>query len=83
MEGYCLRTRLLEKPSVSLYYKGYEGDTAVFNALNAVVSLSLDDALVLDGNAARRLCKRLNEDGATLLAHGYSEFEITKIANSI
>lgn len=84
MEGFCLRTQLLEKPSVSLYYKGMEdGNTVVFNALNAIVSLSQDDALVLDEDAATRLCKRLNEDRETLLAHGYTEFTTTKITSSI
>ena len=84
MERYCLRTRLLEKPSVCLYYKGMEdGNTAISNALNAIVSFTLEDAQHLDEMAAVRLCKRLNEDRETLLTHGYSEFEITKITSSI
>lgn len=39
----ALRTRLLEKPSVSLYYKGMEDDNTVPFALNAIVGFSPDD----------------------------------------
>lgn len=67
-----------------LYYKGMEdGNTAISNALNAIVSFTQEDALNLDEMAAVRLCKRLNEDRETLLEHGYSGFEITKITSSI
>ena len=76
MDGYCLRTKLVEKPSVCLYYKGMEGNEAIPEALNAVVAFSPTDALELDEDAAERLCKRLNEDGASLLGCGYTEFEI-------
>lgn len=83
MEGYCVRTRLVEKPSLCLYYKGMEDDNTVSFALNAVVGLSIDDALVLDEQAARSLCDRLNEDRDSLLECGYSEFETIKKANSV
>ena len=83
MDGYCLRTRLLEKPSICLYYKGMEDDNTVSFVLNAVVGFSVDDALVLNEKAARSLCNRLNEDRDLLLECGYSEFEIIKITNSI
>ena len=78
MEGYRLRTRLLDKPTVFLYYKGMEGDKTVYNALDAVVGFTLDDSLVLGEDAAISLCKRLNEDREALLANGYSEFEVIK-----
>lgn len=83
MEGYCVRTKLLEKPSVCLYYKGMEDDNTVSFALNAIVGFSVDDAAILDENAALRLCKRLNEDKDILLANGYTEFETIKITNSV
>jgi len=78
MEEYCVRTRLIEKPSVCLYYKGMEDDNTVPFALNAIVGFSPDDCLVLDEEAARSLCNRLNEDRDSLLECGYSEFEIIK-----
>ena len=39
MKGYCLRTHLIEKPSVFLYYKGIEDNDAIPDALNVVVVL--------------------------------------------
>lgn len=83
MDGYCLRTRLLETPSVCLYYKGMEDDNTVPFALNVIVSFIPSDSLALDEIAAKGLCKRLNEDKEVLLSHGYTEFDIIKITNSI
>lgn len=83
MDGYCLRTKLLEKPSVCLYYKGMEDDNTVPLALNVIVAFAPKDALILDENAAKSLCKRLNEDKEVLLECGYSGFEIIKKANGI
>ena len=83
MDGYCLRTRLQEKPCVFLYYKGMEDDKAVFNALDAVVGFSPNDTQVLDEDAAKSLCMRLNEDCKVLAAHGYTEFEVIKKANGV
>ena len=76
MDGYSLRTRLLEKPSVCLYYKGMEDDNTVPYALNVIVGFTPAEALILDKNAAISFCKRLNEDKDLLLECGYSEFEI-------
>ena len=83
MEGYCLRTKLVEKPSVCLYYKGMEDDNTVSFALNVIVSFTPSDSLALDEIAAKNLCKRLNEDKEVLLSHGYTEFDIIKTTNSI
>ena len=83
MNGYCLRTRLVENPSVCLYYKGMEDDNTVSFALNVVVAFTPSDSLILDENDAKDLCKRLNEDKEVLLSHGYIEFDIIKITNSI
>ena len=83
MKDYCVRTRLLEKSSVFLYYKGIEDDLSVPFALNAIVGFSIDDALVLDEESANILCNRLNEDKDSLNKCGYSEFETIKKANSI
>lgn len=83
MEGYCLRTKLVEKPSVCLYYKGMEDDNTVPYALNVVVGFTPAEALILDEDAAIRLCQRLNADRESLLTHGYTEFEAIKKANSV
>ena len=83
MARYCLRTKLVEKPSVCLYYKGIEGNETIPEALNVVVAFSPTDALELDEDAAERLCKRLNEDGASLLEYGFTEFEVIKKANGV
>ena len=77
MEGYCLRTHLIEKPSVYLYYKGMEDDVICPDALNVVVVFTPAEALVFDEDAARNLCQRLNRDSEALKANGYGEFEIT------
>ena len=83
MDGYCLRTRLVENPSVCLYFKGMEDDNTISFALNVIVAFTPKDALILDENAAKSLCKRLNEDKEVLLECGYSEFEAIKKANGV
>ena len=83
MVDYCLKTQLVEKPSVCLYYKGIESNSTISFALNVIVSFTPADAMVFDEKAAKSLCKRLNEDKEVLLSHGYTEFNIIKITNSI
>ena len=78
MEGFCLRTHLIEKPSVYLYYKGMEADATCPDALNVVVAFTPAEALVFDEDAAWNLCKRLNRDCEILKANGYGEFEIIR-----
>ena len=77
MEGYCLRTHLIEDLSVFLYYKGMEDDSASPDALNVVVAFTPAEALVFDEDDAKKLCQRLNKDSEILKANGYGEFEIT------
>lgn len=77
MEGFCLRTHLIEKPSLYLYYKGTENDDTSPDALNVVVAFTTAEALIFDEDAALRICMRLNEDREVLKANGYGEFEIT------
>ncbi len=83
MGRYCLVTRLVDKPSICLYFKGIEAENGVYNALNAVVAFTPADALELDENTAKSLCNQLNADRGILLSHGYTEFIITKITSSI
>ena len=83
MDGYCLRTKLVEKPTVSLYYKGMEDDNAIPSALNVMVAFAPEDSMLFDEEQAVKLCKKLNKDKDSLLAHGYTEFEAIKKANSV
>ena len=76
MEGFCLRTHLIEKPSVFLYYKGMEDNNTVPDALNVVVAFTPAEAEVLNEDAAKKLCQRLNDKREILLANGFGEFEI-------
>lgn len=83
MDGYCIRTKLVEKPTVPLYYKGLEDNNAVPYALNVIVAFAPEDAALFDEEQAIKLCKKLNEDKDSLLEHGYTEFEAIKKANSV
>ncbi len=74
---YYLRTHLIEKPSVCLYFKEMEDDNTCPDALNVVVAFTPAEALMLDEDAAKKLCQRLNRDCEILKANGYGEFEIT------
>ena len=76
MDGYCLLTHLVEDAAVCLYYKGMECSGGVPSALDVVVGFSPADALVMDKETAELLCHQLNKDKASLLANGYTEFEI-------
>ena len=76
MDRYCLLTHLVEKPSVCLYYKEVEDNGCATSALDVVVAFSAADALVMDRETAELLCNQLNKDKASLLANGYTEFEI-------
>ena len=78
MEGYCLRTHLIENPSICLYYKGMEDNDAIPNVLNVVVAFTSAEALLLDEDSANSLCQRLNRDSEILKANGSGVFEIIR-----
>lgn len=78
MDGYYLKTHLIEKPSVYLYYKGMEDDATCPDALNVVVAFTPSEALMFDEYTAKSLCQRLNKDSEILMANGYGEFEIIR-----
>ena len=79
MEGYYLRTHLIEKPSIFLYYKGMEDDATCPDALNVVVAFTPKDAMYFDEPTALSLCERLNKDSGALKESGYSEFKMIYI----
>ncbi len=79
MERYILKTILLEKPDIVFYYKGTEDDENVCFALNSIVSLSKDEALIMDLEDARKLLEELKCDNDKLIGLGYNPFEIINI----
>ena len=72
----------MEKPSVCLYFKGFEGDNSIPKALDVMVAFTPADAQVFCEDEATKFCKKLNEDREALIAHGFYEFEVIKKANS-
>ena len=76
MEGYVLRTKLAEKPTVLLFYNGTADNSDIPFALNTIVAFIEADATVLDRESAIRLSTQLNYDREVLLSKGYLEFEI-------
>ena len=55
-----------------------EDDSTSPDTLNVVVSFNAAEALLLDEDAAKNLCQRLNSDSEVLKANGYGEFEIIR-----
>lgn len=80
MDGYVLRTHLLENPEVVFYYKGISKvDPDAPMAMRCVVGFTADDAHVFHSiNEAQELCDRLNQDRTALREGGYAEFEVRK-----
>ena len=77
---YILRTRLLDNPNVSLYYKGTAREEGVPFALNTIVGFEPSDALEFENElVADLLCNHLNLDKQALTANGYSEFEVCSL----
>ena len=76
MRKYLLACRLIEKPSIILYYKGLENNPKVTKALNVIVELSPEEAVVFNKYAANKLCLELNQDRDILLECGFTEFEL-------
>ena len=73
---YILRTRLLDNPNVSLYYKGTAREEGVPFALNTIVGFEPIDAMKFDDEQkAIALCEKLNLNKQELIMVGYSEFE--------
>ena len=77
MGAHVIRTHLRENPEVVFYYKGTAKEQGVSLALNTIAALDLSDAhIFIDRSDARSLCQKLNLDKSTLLAAGYTEFEV-------
>ena len=76
MRKCLLFCKLVEKPSIWLYYKGLENNSKFAKALNVIIGLTPEDAVALDDNTAKKLCHELNQDRELLLKSGFTEFEI-------
>ena len=76
MRKCLLFCKLVEKPSIRLYYKGLENNSKVAKALNVIIGLTPEDAVTLYEYTAKKLCRELNQDRDVLLKSGFTEFEI-------
>lgn len=76
---YVLRTRLLENPEVSLYYKGIAREEGVPFALNTIVAFEPADAMMFNKQTALALCEKLNQDKESLARVGYNVLEVVAI----
>ena len=66
-----------ENPEVVFYYKGTAREQGVSLALNTIAAFDLSDAHIFnDEEVARSLCQELNLGKNTLLAAGFTEFEV-------
>ncbi len=82
MDKFCLMTRLAEKPSICLYYKGMERNASVPIALNVIVAFTKEEATLFNEEDAIALREQLNKDKQVLLEHQFLEFEVIRRANS-
>jgi len=77
MGAHVIRTHLKENPEVVFYYKGTAREQGVSLALNTIAAFDLSDAHIFnDEEVARSLCQELNLGKNTLLAAGFTEFEV-------
>ena len=79
MNRYVVRTKLLEEPNKVLFYQGTDKDEDSSFALNTIVAFNISEARVFDKARAFMLCEQLNTDKESLIANGYSEFEVVVI----
>ena len=75
MEGYVIKTHLIDNPKITFYYKGTANEEGVSFAMNTIVGFDVSDAMVFyDKEDAVQLCEKLNEDRESLLIYGYEPF---------
>ena len=79
MEGYVIKTHLIDKPEITFYYKGTADEEGVSFAMNTIVGFDISDAKVFhDKEYAVQLCEKLNKDREGLLKSGFETFIIQK-----
>lgn len=75
MGRYVIKTHLIDKPEITIYYKGTADEDGVSFAMNTIVGFDISDAMVFyDKEEAIQLCEKLNEDGEILFMNGYEPF---------
>ena len=75
MEGYVIKTHLIDNPKITFYYKGTANEEGVSLAMNTIVGFDVTDAKVFyDKEDAIQLCEKLNEDRDSLLEYGFEVF---------
>ena len=82
MNRYVIRTKLLEEPNKVLFYQGTDKDEQSSFALNTIVAFNISEARTFDKARAFMLCEKLNADKESLIANGYSEFEVVMIGQN-
>lgn len=82
MNRYVIRTKLQEEPNKGLFYQGTDKDEQSSFALNTIVAFNISEAQVFDKARAFMLCEQLNADKESLIANGYSEFEVVVIGQN-
>jgi len=80
MEGYVIKTHLIDCPKITFYYKGTANEEGVSFAMNTIVGFDISDAMVFyDKEDAVQLCEKLNQDKERLLKNGYEAFIIERL----
>lgn len=80
MGRYVIKTALVGKPDVVLYFKGTANEEGVSLAMNTIVGFDVTDAKVFqDKEEALQLCEKLNEDEGSLLKYGFEGFELQRL----
>ena len=63
MEGYVIKTHLINKPEITFYYKGTANEEGASFAMNTIVGFVISDATVFhDKEGAVQLCEKLNRE---------------------
>lgn len=80
MEGYVIKTHLIDRPEITFYYKGTANEEGASFAMNTVVGFDISDAMVFhDEEDAIQLCEKLNQDESCLLKYGFEVFELQRL----
>ena len=80
MEGYVIKTHLIDNPKITFYYKGTADEEGVSFAMNTIVGFDVSEAIVFGNKEeALQLCEKLNLDREALLKYGYASFKIISL----
>ena len=78
MQNFIVFCRLIESPSILLYYKGSKIEKNVPFALNTIIAFDPSQAMNFKSKkVAQNLCKKLNQDQKSLHKLGFTTFQVT------